>query len=233
MGANARATCVPQACFTTRSAGDFGPPPPGASAKEFARHRALYTTIVQHRVSWLRQVHGAGVVTVSSPGQHCGVTADAAVTDQPGCAIGVVTADCAPVVLLSTTSVIGVAHAGWRGLLAGVLEQTIATMRELGARDIRAIIGPCIHPECYEFGAKELDAVVRRYGAAAAAATRGGLPALDLPTAVRNALDAAEVACADPSWCTACEPNLSFSFRARHDAGRQAAVVWLDPTDER
>src|SRR5438876_12396346 len=79
--------------------------------------------VVDLRWTWLRQVHGDRVVTVSSPGAGAGSRADAAVTDQAGCALAVLTADCAPVALASPQGVLGVAHAGWRGLEAGVLEQ--------------------------------------------------------------------------------------------------------------
>lgn len=112
----------------------------------------------------LTQVHGAEVVRVREPWvAGAGPAADAMVTDRPGLALGIVTADCAPVLLVDRQAgVIGAAHAGWRGAVTGVLEATIAAMAGLGAaRDgIAAAIGPCIAPASYEVGAEVHDAVL-------------------------------------------------------------------------
>ncbi len=122
--------------------------------------------------------------------------------------------------------VIGVAHAGWRGVAAGVIEATVAEMEALGATGIEAAIGPCIHAECYEFGPAELDGVAARLGDAVRATTAGGAPALDLPAAVRVALERAGVeTVGDVGVCTACSPT-HFSWRARKETQRQATVVW-------
>jgi len=102
----------------------------------------------------LHQVHGAEVVAVTQawpPG--AGPRADAMVTARPGIALGIVTADCAPVLFEDPgTGIVGAAHAGWRGAAAGVLEATVEAMRALGARPDRivAAIGPCIGPRSYE-----------------------------------------------------------------------------------
>ena len=189
-----------------------------------ARRRA----VVDLPWTWLRQVHGARVVRVDAPGAGCGTPADAAVTDQPGCALAVLTADCAPVALASPEGVIGVAHAGWRGVLVGVLEATVAEMRSLGATDVHALVGPCIRPGCYEFGEAELDDVASRLGGGVRATTTSGRPALDLPAAVRAALARAGLRdddVHDVGTCTACSPD-HFSWRARRELQRQAAVVW-------
>jgi YfiH family protein len=211
--------------FTSRADGDLG------HAGDYvhtvrsdvdARRRA----VVDLPWTWLRQVHGDRVVSVRAPGGGCGRRADAAVTDRRGCALAVLTADCAPVALVAPEGVIGVAHAGWRGLLAGVLERTIEAMRALGADDIRACVGPCIHSECYEFGAADLDRVARRLGESVRASTARGSPALDVPAAVRSALAAADVEEVDDvDVCTACSPE-HFSHRARAELGRQALVAW-------
>jgi YfiH family protein len=178
--------------------------------------------------TWLRQVHGARVVRVAGPGDGAGARADAAVTAAPGCALAVLTADCAPVALASPEGVVGVAHAGWRGVLAGVLEATVAEMRAVGATDVHAVVGPCVRPGCYAFGAVDLDEVAGRLGEEVRATTTAGDPALDLPAAVRGALaragvDLGEVG--DVGTCTACSPR-HFSWRARRDHQRQAAVIW-------
>jgi len=189
-----------------------------------ARRRA----VVDLPWTWLRQVHGREVVRVGAPGDGAGASADAAVTDRPGCALAVFSADCAPVALASSEGVIGVAHAGWRGVVAGVLEATVTEMRALGASDIDAIIGPCARPGCYEFGAADLDRVAMRLGDGVRSTASTGTPALDLPAAVRVALGNAGVPdehVRDVEVCTVCSPD-HFSWRAGHDQQRQATVVW-------
>jgi YfiH family protein len=104
----------------------------------------------------VRQVHGAAVVRVRAPRPgRPGVQADALVTDRPRVTLGVLSADCAPVLLADAEAgVIGAAHAGWRGALAGVIEATVEAMVGLGAAPARlvAAIGPCIAQPSYEVG---------------------------------------------------------------------------------
>jgi len=138
----------------------------------------------------------------------------------------VLSADCAPVALASREGVVGVAHAGWRGLLGGVLERAVAAMRALGAGEIEAVLGPCIRPPCYEFGADDLDRVAARLGDGVRGRTASGAPALDLPAGVGAALERAGVDdLRDVGLCTACTPGY-FSHRARGDRGRQALALW-------
>jgi YfiH family protein len=112
----------------------------------------------------LKQVHGAEVVTVTAPwaaGQ--GPAADGLVTNRPGVALGVITADCGPVLLHDAAAgVIGAVHAGWRGAAAGVLEAAVRAMVALGARPagIVAVVGPCIGWASYEVGPDLRDAVL-------------------------------------------------------------------------
>src|SRR5690606_15998658 len=98
--------------------------------------------------TWLRQCHGADVVVVEAPGDQAGARADGAVTAAVGAALVIRAADCAPIALLADEAV-GIAHAGWRGLLAGVVERTVEALRGLGATRIEARIGPCISPAAY------------------------------------------------------------------------------------
>lgn len=165
-------------------------------------------------------------MSVRHPGEHAGVEADAAVTAVAGCPLAVQVADCAPVAL-TADGVVGVAHAGWRGLVAGVLPAAVEAMRAVGAGRIRAQVGPCIHPGCYEFGATDLDAVAAVLGDGVRARTDDGRPALDLPAGVRSSLRAAGVedVTVDPT-CTACSTD-HWSFRAGGEASRQAVVVWM------
>lgn len=116
------------------------------------------------RLVGLKQVHGARVITVSNmPEAHVPPEADALVTDMPGLALGIITADCAPVLFTDTHGrVVGAAHAGWRGALSGVLEATIDAMRALGAERIMATIGPCIHQPSYEVASDMRDSITSR-----------------------------------------------------------------------
>jgi polyphenol oxidase len=104
----------------------------------------------------VRQVHSAAVVTVTEPGPHVAATpADGLVTARPGITLGVLCADCAPVLLADPQAgVVGAAHAGWRGALQGIVEATVAAMADLGAspRRIVAAVGPCIAEPSYEVG---------------------------------------------------------------------------------
>ncbi len=119
----------------------------------------------------LTQVHGHDVLTVTEPWPAgAGGRADAMVTDRPGVALGIVTADCAPVLFADTQAgVIGAAHAGWRGAVSGVIEQTLAAMIALGARaeHIAAAVGPCIAQPSYEVGPDLRDAVLSQGSAQA------------------------------------------------------------------
>lgn len=178
-------------------------------------------------VTWLRQVHGATVVRVDEPGGSCGVEADAAVTEVPGVALSVITADCAPV-LLASSSAVGAVHAGWRGLVAGVIPATIEALRDLGATEITAWLGPCIRARCYEFGAADLDEAAAVLGPTVRSTTVWGTPALDVTAGVRSSLAAAGVdGLNDIGVCTACSP-VHFSHRARVEPGRHAGMIWLE-----
>ena len=173
-------------------------------------------------------MHGADVLTVTGPSPRAVPAADAAVTREPARPLVVLTADCAPLVLASDDAV-AVVHAGWLGLLAGVVEAATARLRSVGHGAVRAALGPCIHPARYAFGADDLARVVAVYGPAVAATTNDGQPALDLPAGVRAALHHADVTdLHDVDVCTAASPD-HFSYRRDGRTGRQALVAVLDP----
>jgi purine-nucleoside/S-methyl-5'-thioadenosine phosphorylase / adenosine deaminase len=190
-----------------------------------ARRRA----VVDAPWTWLRQVHGDTVVTVAAPGDGAGSKGDASVTATDGCVLAVLTADCAPVALVSSEGVVAAVHAGWRGLAGGVLERAVDAVRNLGGgSDIRAVLGPCIHAECYEFGTGDLATVVTALGEEVRSTTADGEPALDVPAAVRASLRRAGVSdLHDVDVCTACSDEY-FSWRARGELARQALVAWRD-----
>jgi YfiH family protein len=172
-------------------------------------------------------VHGAAVVAVdrapASPPE-----ADAAVTSTPDLPLVVMTADCAPIALVAPEAV-GVVHAGWPGLEAGVIEAAVALLRDQSPGPIRAVLGPCIHPARYEFGADLLERLVARLGPEVASRTDAGTPALDIPVAVRVALGRAGVDdFTDVDVCTAASSD-HFSHRRDGVTGRQAVVVVRTP----
>jgi len=178
-------------------------------------------------LSGLFQVHGAAVVAVDAPippAQR--PEADALVTRRPGLLLGIVTADCAPVLFLDEAAgVAGAAHAGWRGALAGVLEATVAAMEALGAwrAAIRAAIGPCIGQAAYEVGPDLRDAMLAREAADAcffAEGRREGRFQFDLPGYCAARLSAAGVGAVSGSpACTLSDEARFFSHRRRTLAG--------------
>jgi len=213
--------------WTGRAQGDMGHrgrhvQVDSVEAQVEARRRA----VVDRPWSWLRQVHGAGVVVVDRPGAGAGEGADASVSASPGAALAILTADCAPVALASPEGVFGAVHAGWRGLRAGVVEAGVAAMRRLGASEVVAALGPCLHAECCAFSPADLDSVADRLGPSVRGRAGDGGTALDIPASVAAALarPGARLV-ASSSHCTACTPGY-FSHRAHGDLERQALVVW-------
>ena len=136
------------------------------AVRENRRRAADALGLPGDRLAGLTQVHGTAVAVLDAPWpQDARPEADALVTRRPGLALGVVTADCAPVLFADAgAGVIGAAHAGWRGAVAGVLEATIEAMLALGARRdaILAAVGPCIRQPSYEVAGDLRDAVLAR-----------------------------------------------------------------------
>lgn len=173
------------------------------------------------------EVHGRGVLVVDRPGDHDLAVGDAVVTAADGAVIGIWTGDCAPVALVGDDGAIAGVHAGWRGVAAGVIEAAVDRMRERGAVTVRAVLGPCIHPCCYEFGADDLDALVGVFGGAVRSRDREGRPALDMRALVAAALDRRGVtALDDRSECTGCRAESYFSHRVRRERERQVMAIW-------
>jgi YfiH family protein len=172
----------------------------------------------------VNQVHGREVVTLDDPETRVDADADAIVTacrDRP---LVIFTADCAPIALVADGAV-GAVHAGWGGLHAGVVERAVDALRRLTPGPITAVLGPCIHPERYEFGADLLDRMVAHFGPVVAGRTSDGTPAFDIPAAVRIALARAGVdEVDDVGVCTAAS-NDYFSYRRDGVTGRQAMFV--------
>lgn len=182
--------------------------------------------------AWLRQVHGADVVVVDEAAGAQGAEADALVTGAEGVALAVQAADCGPLALVSPEGVVAVAHAGWRGTEAGVVEATVAAMRARGASRVDAVLFPCLHVECCAFSEDDLTRLERRFGPGVRGRTTAGSPAFDLPAAIARAVADAGATLVDVvDACTACDPaGRFFSHRAHQDRGRHALVAWIDPS---
>jgi len=202
---------------------------------------------------WLSQVHGADVVEIDRAGLSAmsvsPPVADAAVTRLSGVVLGVRTADCLPVAFSDRAgTVVGVAHAGWRGLAAGVLEATVRAMRVAPA-EIVAWLGPAIGPQKFEVGRDVFDAFCAQDpGAAQLFAPHPGVNRLaadrdptrlaadrdpkwlaDLYGLARRRLGQAGVtAITGGGHCTMTDNGRFFSYRADKDAGRMATLAWRE-----
>jgi YfiH family protein len=171
---------------------------------------------IPHEWAWVRQVHGADVVVVDEPG--IGDEADAIVTMQPGLPIAVSIADCLPVAFVADGAV-GVAHAGWKGAVAGVLEATIGVMEQLGQRPHTMSIGPGIGPCCFEVGVE----VAEQFGRAVGT-TSWGTSSVDLPRyAAAVGAGMRVVTVAD---CTHHDDRFH-SYRRNGTSQRQFGVAWI------
>lgn len=205
---------------------------PGAVAEN--RRRVAAHLGVAGLVS-VSQVHSAHAITVTGPLEDPRPRADALVTDRPGLALAVLSADCAPLLLADPEAgVAAAAHAGWRGALDGVAEETVGAMERLGAARgrIRAVIGPCISQAAYEVGPDFVERFLDDDPETARffAAGRGDRALFDLPGYLRGRLSAAGVAAEWTGHCTYADPVRFFSHRrAQHrgeaDYGRLVSVI--------
>lgn len=187
-----------------------------------------------------RQVHGIGVVRPEDFDNGSIPEGDAIVTNIPGKVIGVQTADCAPVLFYDpVASVVGAAHAGWRGAVAGVLGATVQAMLRLGARteNMIAVIGPCIHPASYQVDKPFYRQVVQTASAYQAFFTEDNQKSecyhFDLPRFCTFLLyNAGITQVADVQQDTLTQPDVYFSFRhatvqGHKDYGRQVSAITL------
>jgi YfiH family protein len=198
------------------------------AAVEVNRARAAVAIGIGDPARWaeVRQVHGNVVVRAGTgePDGSSGRDADALVTAATGVPLVIYTADCAPLALIADDGVAAV-HAGWAGLEAGVVEHAVAALRAESGGPVRAVLGPCIHAERYEFGRELLARLVARFGPGVASRAVNGAPAFDIPAAVRVALAAVDVVDVDDvDVCTAASPD-HFSYRRDGVTGRQAMFV--------
>ncbi len=208
-----------RAFCTTRESGDA----------RSAEVRSALGAILPSAPAWLKQVHGRAVVDAGAIAEGTVPEADASFATRRGVVCTIMTADCLPVLLAARDgSVVGAAHAGWRGLCAGVIEQTVERMN-VPRGELQAWLGPAIGPGAYEVGAEVRDAFVARDPLAAGAfsATRPGHWLLDLYRIARQRLaDSGVTAVHGGTHCTSTEPGLFFSYRRDKAVERMAAFIW-------
>lgn len=208
-------------------------------AAEVKANRAHVAELLGARPVFLDQVHGADVVRLR-PELHDdnAPKADAAVSTDPELAVAILVADCLPVLFTAPGGVAG-AHAGWRGLAAGVLENTVAALCEAAScepRDVKAWLGACIGPQAFEVGPD----VVQAFGREPVERDQPGFLyhpnpeprwRADLPLLARERLNTAGVTrISGGSWCTLTDDSLFFSFRGEalgRPRGRMAACIAL------
>lgn len=178
---------------------------------------------------WLRQVHGIVAVDAAFGGKNS--EADAMFSRHAATVCAVMTADCLPVLFCDRAgTVVAAAHAGWRGLLAGVLAQTIASMKVPGT-ELLAWLGPAIGPENFQVGDEVRQAFLDRDGAASAAFRphSQGKWLADLELLARQRLNSAGVgAIFGGGMCTVDDAARFFSYRRDGVTGRMASLIWLD-----
>lgn len=184
---------------------------------------------------WLQQVHGVAVVDDRGSAGPVPAVADAAITAEAGVVLAIMVADCIPVLFCDREGRrLGAAHAGWRGLLAGVLENTVEALA-VPPRSLLAWLGPAIGPSRFEVGPEVRDAFLASTPGEVAAArflpSPGGRWLCDLPGLARDRLARAGVGwIGGVAACTASDPDRFFSHR--RDAprtGRMAALIWRNP----
>ena len=193
-----------------------------------ASNRAILRACLPSEPAWVKQVHGTAVIEAARAAPDA--EADGVVAHHTGMVCAVMTADCLPVLLSDRAGKsVGIAHAGWRGLAGGIVENVVLAMDE-PPRDLIAYVGPGIGARCYEVGEDVRKAFVDRDPAAARsfAPRQNGKYLVDLYGLARQRLAAAGVAeVHGGKFCTASEERF-FSFRRDRTTGRMASLIWLE-----
>ncbi|WP_334187651.1 peptidoglycan editing factor PgeF [Noviherbaspirillum sp.] len=203
----------------------------GDRPEHVRRNRELLRTMLPAEPAWLTQVHGTTVVDAAIATDV--PQADASVASRPGVVCAIQTADCLPVLFCALNGrAVGAAHAGWRGLAGGVLQNTVDRMRAMGADEIVAWLGPAIGPDCFEVGTDVLDAFVSKDVAVRTAfvpvAGSPGKYLADIYALARRALGNAGIdRVTGGGSCTVTGHGNFFSFRRDRTTGRMASLIWL------
>ena len=182
--------------------------------------------VTRDRLLFMNQCQGADVVVVDGPWQGEPPRADGVVTTSTDLALAVLVADCTPVLLVDQVAGVAAAvHAGRPGMMSGIVGRAVDAMTDLGARSIRAAVGPSVCGRCYEVP-EAMRAQAARISPVAAAISWQGTPAIDVAAGVVEQLRARSVAV---QWISGCsrESEELFSYRRHHRTGRYAGVVRL------
>ncbi|HET7776236.1 MAG TPA: peptidoglycan editing factor PgeF [Azospira sp.] len=202
----------------------------GDSLENVAANRARLRPWLPTEPCWLQQVHGTAVANADAGDR--GREADAVVARQPGSVCAIMTADCLPVLFCDREgTVVGAAHAGWRGLAAGVLENTVAAMGVAPER-LLAWLGPAIGPGAFEVGpeVKEVFEKADPRASQAFAPALSGKYLANIYALARLRLAALGVgAIYGGDACTVSNPQTYFSYRRDQVCGRMATLIWLAP----
>lgn len=202
----------------------------GDDAANVAANRTALRDHLPAEPAWLQQVHGTVVVDAASVAPGSVAQADASFSRTPGTVCAIMTADCLPVLLADRTgTVVGAAHAGWRGLCGGVIEATVQAMNAPAANLI-AYLGPAIGPDAFEVGGEVRDAFLAHDIHAVEAFTPigDGKYLADIYQLARQrlaALGITEVYGGD--YCTVIDRERFFSYRRDQVTGRMASLIWL------
>ena len=224
-----------RACVTTRSYGDSVDPfaffnlgeHVGDASEQVQRNRQYLAETLQCQPTWLNQVHGVCVVVADAVQTR---TADASVSREQGLACCIMSADCLPVLFADQAGTcVAAAHAGWRGLAAGVLESTVASM-QIVPQQLMAWLGPAIGAAVFEVGDEVRDAFVQQHAVAEQAFMPSKNPErwmADIYQLARIRLAACGVqAVYGGGLCTLTDPRF-YSYRSESVTGRFASLVWL------
>ena len=225
-----RAVATVHTVFTDAEDGNF------ASDSEPAGLRLRRRAVADLQWAWVKQIHGATVLEpdarAADPAEQAVGEADGLLSDRAGTVLSVQVADCAPVLLFAPTAdgaVVAAVHAGWRGLMAGVLDNAVGEITRRSGRPPQWVLGPCICARHYEFGQSDLAAIEERFGPQVRSRSETGTPALDLRAAVRSAMLTAGCGeqLGDEPVCTA-ESSRHWSHRAAGDSERQVGAIWWE-----
>ena len=190
--------------------------------RDVATNRGLLKAMLSQRAPvFMEQVHGDMVVEVNQETKFP-VVADALVYRERGLPLAVLTADCLPI-LISSSTVVGAVHAGRKGVLNGVIDSAVSVMRALGGTDLVARIGPAICKECYEVDEQMYEDAVKKVPELA---TTPAKHCLDLMSGAKSQLESYGVKVSSVDICTAQNSNF-FSYRRDGKTGRSAGVIVL------
>ena len=191
-------------------------------------HNAGLTIPSSQHWSFLTQVHGSENIEVKETESVLGLEGDALFTTQEKKVLTIQVADCVPIALTSDCGAIAVIHAGWKGLLNGVIENASDVLQKKFPGDQSAVIGPHIGPCCYEYGREDLDSFIEIFGASVAGVTDSSSDSLDLMAIVRVVLEerGIELLYRDGS-CTSCDSKF-WSYRSNGTQKRQSLLAWIE-----